>query len=103
MPLAWLNLRGNDGGYAGHVGIDAHGIVGTVVPNPHLGTPVGAIEREAEVVARFAVGCPPGLQVQRCATREADKGGGQGLDLVGVTDYGFGGSAATPAFGNKLG
>src|SRR3712207_698521 len=103
MPLTGFDLRDDDSGYASQVGVDAHGVLRTVVPHLHLGSPLGAVEREAEVVARLPVCCPPCLQVQRRASREADKGRGQVFDLVGVADYCLGIPASAAASRTELG
>src|SRR5829696_9000296 len=67
-----------------HVGVDADGVAGAVVFHLHLGAPFGAVEGYAEVVARFTVDGPAGLQGQRGPAREAQEGRRQILDLVGI-------------------
>src|SRR5215204_1030759 len=58
VSLAGFDLGRDDCGHAGHVGVDTDGIAGTVVPYLHLRASVGAVKRDAEVVARLAVGVP---------------------------------------------
>src|SRR5829696_10288720 len=72
------------GGDTCHVGVDADGVAGAVVFHLHLGAPFGAVEGYAEVVARFTVDGPAGLQGQRGPAREAQEGRRQVLYLVGV-------------------
>src|SRR5215217_4617541 len=82
VSFAGFDLGRDDGWHAGHVGVDTDGIAGAVVFHLHLGASVGAVQGDAEVVARLAVGGPAGLQVQRRPTRETDEGRRQVLDLV---------------------
>src|SRR5918992_5003321 len=82
VSFAGFDLGHDHGWHAGHVGVDTYGIAGTVVFHLHLSASVGAVKGDAEVVARFAVGCPAGLQIQRRPTGETDEGGRQVLDLV---------------------
>src|SRR5215204_4286558 len=82
VSFAGFDLRRYDGGHAGHVGVNTDGIAGAVVPHLHLRSTVGAVQGDAEVIARLAVGGPAGLQVQRGPTGEADEGCRQVLDLV---------------------
>src|SRR5918995_5869772 len=84
VSFAGLYLGGHHGRHAGHVGIDAEGVAGAVVLDLHLGAPVGAVQGDPEVVARLPVDGPTCLKVQRRPAGEADKGGGQVLDLVGL-------------------
>src|SRR5215203_6965775 len=67
-----------------HVGVDADGVAGAVVFHLHLGAPFGAVEGYAEVVARFTVDGPAGLQDQRGPAREAQEGRRQVLDFKGA-------------------
>src|SRR5215203_6339620 len=71
VSFAGLYLGSDYGGHTGHVGVDTDGIAGTVVPDLHLRSTVGAVKGNAEVVARLAVGGPAGLQIQRRPTGEA--------------------------------
>src|SRR5215207_2610072 len=82
MSFAGFYLGSDYGGHAGHVGVDADGIAGAVVPHFHLRSTVGTVKGDAEVVARLAVGGPAGLQVQRGPTGETDECCRQVLDLV---------------------
>src|SRR5215203_6980 len=82
VSFAGFDLRRYDGGHAGHVGVNTDGIAGAVVPHLHLRSTVGAVQGDAEVIARLAVGGPAGLHVQRGPTGEADEGCRQVLDLV---------------------
>src|SRR5918998_4263534 len=107
MALARPYLGRDHGGYASHVRVDADGVAGAVVPDLQLGAAVGAIQRDAEIVARLAVGRPSSLQIKRRAAGEPDKGRRQVLDLVGGTNDGLSavvvvGAAAT-ASGTEFG
>src|SRR5829696_3527062 len=103
VSFAGFYLGGDHSRHACHVGVDAEGIARAVVPDLHLRAPVGAVEGDAEVVARRAVDGPSGLQVERRPPGEADEGRRQVLDLVGfVTRRRALALPAAPAAGAKL-
>ncbi len=40
MPLAWFDLGGDAGGYAGYVGVDTHGVVRTGLGERKIESPI---------------------------------------------------------------
>ena len=67
MSALLANFGRGIGGRASNIVEHAHRVFVGVIAHHQLHAALGAIQRDAKIIASGAMGCPAGLKQQRCA------------------------------------